>query len=277
MYSGQYVQKLFIIVLVIESTFCDTNEPRCYSRFDYEEKMLEKMVKTEIKNGELLVKLEALERRLANVESKVDNSVKEVEGLEMKHDSEKEETVKWVQDLKKAHDSLQSELEDFENTTKSYLDEQGRSLEVYDQRLDAMFRNMTESKHHSPVAFFATLPSSFTTSASSQTIVFNSLVTDVGGGYNSGTGVFTAPVDGLYVLSASVMVDLSTSTTSAHISINKNGSHVVYLYVNDSDGNYETGVGTVILSLQVGDTVKLTCNESGRIIYYNSIFSGFKL
>ncbi|WAR31324.1 CAPR2-like protein [Mya arenaria] len=277
MYSGKYVREFFAMVLMIESTVCDMNEPRCYSRFDYEEKMLEKMVRAEIKNEELLGKLEVLENRLTNVETGVDNSVEKIHILEKKHDTEKEQRKKGVHDLEKANESLHTLLEKFENTTKSYFDRQKKSLEVYEQRLDAISRNFTESVHQSPVAFFATLSSGFTTSTSSQTIVFNNFVTDVGGGYNPGTGVFTAPVDGLYVFSASVMVALSTSTIYAHISMDKNGSQVVYLYVTDSDGSYETGVGTVILSLQVGDTVKLACTQSGRVIHDYSFISGFRL
>ncbi|XP_052788681.1 uncharacterized protein LOC128223440 [Mya arenaria] len=279
MYSKKYVREFFVIVLMIESTVCDINEPRCYSRFDYEEKMLEKMVRTEIKNQELLTKLEVLEKRLTHVETEVDNTVKEIQGLEKKHETEKEETAKEVQDLEKAYDSLQTELEKFENTTKSDFDRQEKSLEVHDQRLDAMFRNITESMHQSPVAFFATLSTSFTTSTFSQTLVFEKVVTDVGGGYNPGTGVFTAPVDGLYVFSTSVMVDLSTSTTDAKIRINKNGSKVVYLYFNDSDGNFETVSGTVILSMQVGDTVNVDCDNSERSILgaQYTFFSGFRL
>ncbi|WAR31326.1 C1QL4-like protein, partial [Mya arenaria] len=196
--------------------------------------------KSEIKKEELLAKQEVLEKRLTNVETEVDNSVKEIKELEKKHDTEQEE--------------------------------QKKSLEMYDQRLDAIFMNTTvgvllhvisESVHQSPVAFFATLSSSFTTSPSDQTLVFNNVVTDVSAGYNPGTGAFTAPVDGLYVFSASVMVNLSTSATSAHIRIKKNGSQVVYFIVNDSDGDYETVSSTAILSLQVGDTVMMTCNESG--------------
>ncbi|WAR31322.1 CAPR2-like protein [Mya arenaria] len=277
MYSGKYVREVFVIVLVIKSSLCNMNEPRCYSRFDHEEKMLEKMVRTEIKIEELLGKLEAQEKRLSNVETEVDTSTKQIQGQEKKDDTEIDMSVRGIQDLEKRYNSLRTELREFVNTTKSNFDGLEKSLEVHDQRLDSMFGNITESKHYSPVAFFATLISDFTTSTSSQTIVFNNVVTDVGGGYIPGTGVFTAPVNGLYVFSASVTVHLSTSKTSAYIKIRKNGSYIVFLYVSDGDGNYETGVGTVILSLQIGDTVELTCNNSGQRIDSFSFFSGFRL
>ncbi|WAR31332.1 CAPR2-like protein [Mya arenaria] len=274
MYSGKYVRELFIIILVLESSLCDMHEPRCYSRFDYEEKMLEKMVRTEVKMEELHGKLEALETRQTNVEIEMDTSTNKIQDQIKKHDTEIEMSAKGTQHLEERYKSLQTELE---NTTKSYFNSREKSLEKFDQRLDAMSKNISESMHPSPAAFFATLSSGFTTSSSAQSLVFNNVVTDVGGGYNPGTGVFTAPVDGLYVFSASVMVQMTTSATFAHIRIKKNDSHVAYLYVNDSDGNYETGMGTVTLSLQVGDTVKLTCNESGRYIHSYSFISGFRL
>ncbi|WAR31321.1 C1QL4-like protein [Mya arenaria] len=278
MYSVKYIREFFVMVLMIESTVCDMNEPRCYSRFDYEEKMLEKMVRAEIKNEELLGKLEALEKRLTNVETEVNTSKMEIQGQEKKHDTDIEKSVNAFQDLEKAYNCLQIEFEKFENRTKLNFDGHEKSLEEHDQRLDVMVKNMTDSLHHPPVAFFATMSSVIASSSSRQTIVFNNVVTDVGGGYNSGTGVFIVPVDGLYVFSTTVMVDLSTSTTHAIFNIKKNGNDVVSLIVQDRDDNYETVSGTVILSLQVGDTVKVTCNDSGRNIYDRYTFvSGFKL
>ncbi|WAR31311.1 C1QT3-like protein [Mya arenaria] len=232
--------------------------------------MLEKMVRTEVKMKELLGKLEALEKRQTNAETEMDTSTKKIQDQVLKHDSEIEMSAKGIEDLEKQYDSLQTECE---NTTKSYFNRHEKSLELLDQRLDSMSRNCTESMHPSSVAFFATLSSGFTTSSSGQTLVFYNVIKNVGGGYNPGTGEFTAPVDGLYVFSASVMVDLSKSRTAAHISIYKNDSFVVYLYVIDSDGKYETGAGTVILSLQVGDTVKVKCIYSGRIIRRYSLIS----
>ncbi|WAR31327.1 C1QL4-like protein [Mya arenaria] len=260
MYSSKQIRELFII-LVIKSSLCEINEPRCYSRFDYEEKMLEKMVRTEVKMEELLGKLEELEKGLMNVKTEVDTSTKKIQDQEKKHDTEIEMTKKGIQALEEKYYILQTDLEKFENSTKSSL--------------DALSRNITANMHHSPVAFFATLSSDLGTSFSPKTIVYNNVVTDVGGGYNPGTGVFIAPVDGLYVFSTSVMMILSTSTTYANVRIKKNDSHIVTLVVEDRDGQFETVTGTVILSLQVGDTVMVT---SGRYIYGGYTFlSGFKL
>ncbi|WAR31334.1 hypothetical protein MAR_033876 [Mya arenaria] len=45
---------------------------------------------------------------------------------------------------------------------------------------------MSESMHQAPVAFFAYLSYDFTTSFSQQTLVFDNVVTDMGGGLQPG-------------------------------------------------------------------------------------------
>ncbi|WAR31583.1 HIP-like protein [Mya arenaria] len=287
MYFCKRVRELFVILLVIESSLCDVNEPRCYSRFDYDEKMMEKLVRTEIKMEELLGKLEDLEKRHNNIATEVDNSVKEIHDLGKKHGDLKTEldnSVKEIHDLGKKHDDLKIELdnskaavETFENMTKSDIDGLEKSIEMNDQRLDAMYTNITESKLQASVAFF-TRPLSHITTSSGQTLVFDFVTTDVGGGYSPGTGVFTAPADGLYVFSITVMVQMSSSGSSANFSLKKNDIPVMWLYANDKDSVYETPSGTGLLSLQVGDTVHVTCETSGRFIHGSfTFFSGFKL
>ncbi|XP_052788753.1 uncharacterized protein LOC128223515 [Mya arenaria] len=260
MYFCKRVRELFVIVLVIESSLCDVNEPRCYSRFDYDKKMMEKLVRTEIKMEELLGKLEVMEKRHNSVETKVDNSVKEIHDLGKRHNSVETEL-----------DYSKAAVETFENMTKSDIGGLEKSIEMTDQRLDALFTNNTESKLQSPVAFFARLSTSFTSSAG-QTLVFDSVTTDVGGGYNPGTGVFTAPADGLYVFSITVMVYMTTSATSAQFILKKNNNTVMWLYASETDSVYETASGTGILSLEVGDTVHVTNRESGRYIYSEYTF-----
>ncbi|XP_052788763.1 collagen alpha-2(VIII) chain-like [Mya arenaria] len=188
MYLCKRVRELFVIFLVIESSLCDVNEPRCYSWFDYEEKMLGKIVKTDSKMEEIL-----------------------------------------------------------------------------------------ESKLQAPVAFFARVSSAFTSSIS-QTLVFEDVFTDVGGGCNPGTGVFNAPVDSLYVFSITVMVQMSSSAATALFVLKKNDDAVMWLYVNENDIVTEAASGTGLLPLKVGDTVRVTSDPSGGHIYGSyTFFSGFKL
>ncbi|XP_052787744.1 complement C1q-like protein 4 isoform X2 [Mya arenaria] len=142
---------------------------------------------------------------------------------------------------------------------------------------DVNFGGVSESKLQAPVAIFARVSSAFISSIG-QTLVFDDVFTDVGGGYNPGTGVFNAPVDGLYVFSITVMVQMSSSAAIALFVLKKNDDAVMWLYVNENYTVTEMASGTGLLSLKVGDTVRVTSDPSGRHIYGSyTFFSGFKL
>ncbi len=98
-------------------------------------------------------------------------------------------------------------------------------------------------------------------------IVYNSVYVNVGGGLNTSTGIFTAPVAGVYYLSAQFLA---------------NGGHGdLNLLINGTQraaarGNSTTAAVSLHYSLAVGDTVRIYV--SGAQAYGDgsgwSIFSG---
>jgi hypothetical protein len=106
---------------------------------------------------------------------------------------------------------------------------------------------------------------------------------NIGGHYNASTGIFTAPVAGVYIFSASIIwMNLSNGQTmDDSFWIYKNSSIVAYGLrraeyeaTYTGNGGYFVDFANVLLSLAVGDTVKVVNNRTLEI-HGNSEFSYF--
>ena len=125
------------------------------------------------------------------------------------------------------------------------------------------------------VAFDASLSSLFNGNIG-DVIVFDDVVTNLGGGYDLQTGVFNCSVSGVYFFSVSILSLLSSNRPWARLK--KNGQ--ILLSVHDSHPNYHhQSSASVVVVLATGDRVWLESKTSGRSIdgNYNrfSRFSGF--
>ena len=100
------------------------------------------------------------------------------------------------------------------------------------------------------VSFYARLTKSITL-GTSQTVIFDDVVTNNGHAYNKHTGHFTAPRDGTYYFATSFL-NLGRST---HLQMMKNGQDIGRGLANPSHGS--TGSINVIVNLRKGDVVLL--------------------
>ncbi|XP_062599185.1 hibernation-associated plasma protein HP-27-like, partial [Saccostrea cucullata] len=113
--------------------------------------------------------------------------------------------------------------------------------------------------------------------ASGSTLVFPVDINYVGGGYNPGTGIFTAPTVGQYVFYVSAQV---YSNDTLYVSIVHNGGAKVMTMSDGGRGKdfYDSGSNLVTLNLQQEDRVWARC-QSGSNHYSEGIpittFSGF--
>ena len=86
------------------------------------------------------------------------------------------------------------------------------------------------------------------------TLIFDVVRTNAGNGYSKFSGLFTAPVSGLYTLTCSIMMNGPGAHTSYQIIKNE---EIVGTFFVDAEHSteYRSSSMTVIVSLQVGDVL----------------------
>ncbi|XP_061186567.1 complement C1q tumor necrosis factor-related protein 6-like [Saccostrea echinata] len=141
-----------------------------------------------------------------------------------------------------------------------------------------VFRMNVTNNHcdlNKKVGFTAGMPSS-STYWSSDVMVFSKVITNIGGGYNSNTGIFTAPVAGMYHFFLN-LVGYDTKSIDLHVVSNGN-SKVTAMSEASASSTYQTGTNMLVVRLEQDDTVWIK-RKSGSGYYSDSIpyttFSGF--
>lgn len=83
-----------------------------------------------------------------------------------------------------------------------------------------------------------------------QTIEFDKVLTNIGGAYDARHDHFTAPVRGIYVISATI---LNVKGAEVHTEMVKNGVELVELYGDPS--SFSQASQTLVLELQANDMI----------------------
>ncbi|XP_049923740.1 uncharacterized protein LOC126404512 [Epinephelus moara] len=136
--------------------------------------------------------------------------------------------------------------------------------------------NSIKAEVNAKVAFSATVIEShdaFTgpyTAGTSRILIFNRVFTNIGNAYNGTTGIFTASLKGVYHFS--FMTFGYNSHTSGAILV-KNGQYQVSTWEFTGPDTSDTTSNTVILELNVRDTVNVILWDGGKI--HTSVFTGF--
>lgn len=153
------------------------------------------------------------------------------------------------------------------------LDDAMNEIEDLAGRLDRLRKKSYGCKGNileHPTAFTAL--STFTSGLPNGPIPFDKVIANVGNSYNPSTGIFTAPVSGLYSISVSIM---GLHGNSIHVKIRKNGQELARLWTHGG-GRGEVASHTLNLPLKHGDQMWAS-GTPGRKIYakepYN-VFSG---
>ena len=139
----------------------------------------------------------------------------------------------------------------------------------------------TISARPTTVAFTATLTAHLTNLGAGQTIKFDRVVTNVGGGYHNSHGNFVVPQDGVYIFTLTAMALVGHHE---HLQIVKDGASVAGVYVGAlSDDTFESTTTVVTLELTKGNevwvqTVSQSWHGTGSLHgAYDTSFSGWLL
>ena len=105
-------------------------------------------------------------------------------------------------------------------------------------------------------------------------IKFNDVSINVENGYNPGTGKFTAPVDGIYLISVSY---LQQNGYTSHVQLIKDGA--VYTELHAYHKNYDQLSKTVLIQLKKGQNIWVRLVKSSTYAVYGggkyTTFSGY--
>ncbi|XP_040887704.1 cerebellin 11 [Toxotes jaculatrix] len=207
----------------------------------------------------------------------------------------KEKLIKNLQDKVKDVERQQDDVEALEARLNATVDELKRQKAEMDTmkkeneglktRLNASEREIEKLKQSignaaPQVAFSASLANSgeiYRGPCTDKTLVFKRIFSNTGNAYNENTGIFTAPLNGLYYFS------FSTYGYNSHVMgaiLMKNAVHQISTYDAPTADGSDTSSNAVVLQLAAGDKVHMELWDNGRVfdnLNGHTTFSGFLL
>ncbi|KAK3508946.1 hypothetical protein QTP70_014787 [Hemibagrus guttatus] len=114
-----------------------------------------------------------------------------------------------------------------------------------------------ETAERRKVAFSAGLPEGQSGPFNTETtLIYSKVISNIGGAYNPYTGVFTAPVRGVYYIRFTAAA-YSSNNHNMGVHLYKNSQHLMHLGEYDKDGTARHVSGALVLELDAGDVVYL--------------------
>ncbi|XP_074555471.1 cerebellin 11 [Halichoeres trimaculatus] len=205
----------------------------------------------------------------------------------------KEELIKKFEDKAKDVERWQSDVEALEARLNATVDEVTRQKAEVEKlnkeneglrmRLNATEKEIDELKQSSgkgspQIAFSVSLANFgeiYKGPCTDKVLIFKRIFSNTGDGYDSDTGVFTAPVSGLYYFS------FSTYGYNTHVVgaiLIKNGVHQISTFDYPSDDGSDGSSNSAVLQLAAGDKVHMELWDDGRVfdnLNGHTTFSGF--
>ncbi|XP_045210959.2 C1q-related factor-like [Mercenaria mercenaria] len=216
--------------------------------------------------------------RLSVLESRDWNQQQQIDKLEAEVDTQRKEILQLRTSVKNKDRQILELVSGFKNQDQGDEIPSDHSEKSTVIKRDSGDISRLRRENEVTVAFFSGLSTSVQHAGENQNVVFDNVETNLGNGYNSHHGVFTAPVAGVYVFSTSIM----TNSGRKICEIVVNGVRKAQVYTH-GDGHYDHGTQTLIVHLKKGDDVAIQIVEHnldstihGEVPPYTT-FSGFLL
>ncbi|XP_060560791.1 uncharacterized protein LOC132720638 isoform X1 [Ruditapes philippinarum] len=185
LFSGSLV---FLLLLLNYSLSLPlANEPMC-SKFAYDEQLLEKMIRQEIKVETMQDDIKKTQETVSfTLEEIKKTSVEVSKTLESLQNNATEVMKGIIRDKERNEEILRATFEEQRNNFTTDMEE-GRK----------MLKEFAETIKKPSVAFFAHNVVDLKLDITGKIVIFTTATTNEGSGYDTSTGIFTAPVGGLY-------------------------------------------------------------------------------
>lgn len=247
-----------IIVAIFPLVSCSSFEPQC-SKFHYEEKLLEKMIRQEIS-------VDAMRKEIETSRNQVETALNTLQN----------ERIIWEKSLQAKSDKSATDLAAVIQETKTKVQEEMTKLENKKTKWNSELKDFVRIQEL--VLFSARNPKD-TKLTSGLIMVFTEVLLNEGGAYNKANGVFTVPYDGVYTFSVQLCVYPGRRVDFAFMANDKPFKHVrIYRHSTSYFSCYNYDAVTIVRKNdQV--TIKVTDCSSGTILGENighfwNMFSG---
>ncbi|XP_062375719.1 complement C1q-like protein 2 [Sardina pilchardus] len=192
--------------------------------------------------------------------------------VELKYTQTQMETMESrLRASEKKAEIMETRLRASENT----VEEQRVELSLTKAQVEKQIEELKKENGDSKVAFSASFAVSenkhigpFDTAI---TLIFNHVFINIGSAYDPNTGIFTAPVRGVYQFHYHIFAG---GAHGAGANLQKNGQHVVAAYNHKAPHDINTSQG-VSLQLEKGDTVCLRLGGGAWVSAYTRHYTTF--
>ena len=224
-------------------------------------------------------------QRIASLEAKLERQNKNIRNLKEVVESLQNAFVerfdKAESELKKKDEEIKAvkkELADKDSKIAELKKKMESADEIAAQRIEDVAKQKQDGGGRS-VCFTARVATAYQNIAAWAPIVFKTVETNAGNGYNNSTGEFSAPKDGHYVFYCNI---LSQPGKSIETVIQVNGGSKQCIYSGGAPSFHGPGGNMLIVQLKAGDKVRVAKHGPwGTAPFYVhnhwSTFSGFLL